>query len=132
MTERPWHERTPHVVGASIAALIAIALLYFAATWLTRHYNQPAPPPVPVIVDNSTTPHTAASTTSATTTSSSTTPPSTTDIDLPLTTDTTTSTTPTTETSITQSRQSHTTNDPRWPYPFTSRPHTTVLPQPPR
>ncbi len=30
MTERPWHERTPHVVGASIAALAAIALLYFA------------------------------------------------------------------------------------------------------
>lgn len=129
MTERPWHERTPHVVGASIAALIAIGLLYFAGAWLTRHYNQPQPAPVPVIVETPGTSASAASTTSSTTTSSSTTPPSTTDIDLPLTTDTTT---PTTETSITQSRQSHPTSDPRWPYPFTSRPHTTVLPQPRR
>ncbi len=128
MTERPWHERTPHVVGASIAALIAIGLLYFAGAWLTRHYNQPQPAPVPVIIDSSTTPGTAASTTtSSATTSSSTTPPSTTEIDLPPATDTTTTST---ETSITQSRQSHTTTDPRWPYPFTSRPHTTVLPQP--
>lgn len=129
MTERPWHERTPHVVGASIAALIAIGLLYFAGAWLTRHYNQPQPAPVPVIVDSSTTQQTAASTTMSSTTSSSTTPPSTTDIDLPSSTDTTTTST---ETSITQSRQSHTTPDPRWPYPFTSRPHTTVLPQPRR
>ncbi len=127
MTERPWHERTPHVVGASIAALIAIGLLYFAGAWLTRHYNQPQPPPVPVIVETPGTSASAASTTSSTTTSSSTTPPSTTDIDLPSSTDTTTTST---ETSITQSRQSHPTSNPRWPYPLPPRSHTTVLPQP--
>ncbi len=127
MTERPWHERTPHVVGASIAALTAIALLYFAGSWLTRHYNQPQPPPVPVIVDDSGHSSTTAMTTTPSSTSYASTPPSTTDIDLPLPTDTTTTST---ETSITQSRQSHPTTDPRWPYPFTSRPHTTVLPQP--
>ncbi|MDR3659508.1 MAG: hypothetical protein P4L86_03675 [Mycobacterium sp.] len=131
MTERPWHERTPHVVGASIAALIAIAVLYFAATWLTRHYNQPAPPPVPVIVDSDTPHTTAGTTTSSSTTSSSTTPPSTTDIDLPLTTDTTSGTTATTPTSITQSRHANTPSDPRWPYPLPPSQHTTVLPQPP-
>lgn len=131
MTQRPWHERTAPLLGASIAALAALALLYFTGSWLVRHYNQPAPPPIPVIVDGSTTPQ-ATSTNTSSSTSSSMTPPSTTDIDLPLTTDTTGTTTPTTDTSITQSRQSHTTSDPRWPYPFTSRPHTTVLPQPRR
>lgn len=132
MTERPWHERTPHVVGASIAALAVIALLYFAGSWLMRHNNQPQPPPVPVVVDDT---GRSAQTTMTTTTSPSSsyvsTTPSTTDIDMPPT-DTTTSTTTSTETSITQSRQSHPTSDPRWPYPFTSRPHTTVLPQPRR
>jgi hypothetical protein len=124
VTQRPWHERTPHVIGASIAALIAIALLYFAATWLIGHYNQPTPPPVPVIVDSPASPATTAATTT-TSSSYATTPPSTTDIDLPLTTETTSGTTPTTSTptSITQSRHMHS--------PETTQ-HTTVYPQPQR
>ena len=40
MTERPWHERTPHLVGASIAALAAIALLYFAGAWLRSGFHE--------------------------------------------------------------------------------------------
>lgn len=118
------------MVGASIAALIVIALLYFAVTWVVRNYNQPPVPPAQYIEPTNTV--TRISTTTTTPTITSTVPPQTSEIDNPTpdsstsgssdtsATDTSSSpTTPTTTTSvsITQSRHSHYGPDPNWQRP---------------
>ncbi|MDH6243234.1 hypothetical protein [Mycobacterium sp. OTB74] len=119
--ERPWHERTPLVLGASIAALAAIALIYFAVSYLSRQYEQPKPPP-PVISDNAPwAPATIRTTTTQSTsqTNTSVIAPSTSEIENPIsgtpsdtdtgesTTSGSTTTTTTTSTSVTESRPNH-------------------------
>ncbi|MGB8402588.1 MAG: hypothetical protein WCE30_00770 [Mycobacterium sp.] len=122
---RPWHERTPQVLGASVAALIVIGLLYFAASCVSRHYDQPPPAPSQYIQPNQTT---ALGTTTTTTTNTitSTVPPQTSEIDVST---PDTSATTTTSTSITQSRQSHYGPNATAPQPRSS-PHITVYPRP--
>ena len=134
---RPWHERTPLVIGASVAALAVIALLYFTATWVMRNSNQPPTPPTQYLEPTDTVTRSATTTATTTPTITSTVPPQTTEIENPTPesgtsgSSDTSPTTPTTTTSvsITQSRHNHYDTDRRWPYPLRPTPHTTVLPQ---
>ena len=129
-TPRPWHERTPLVVGASLAALIVIALLYFAVSSVSRHYDQPPPAPTQYLGPPGTTTATARTALATTPTSTTTVPVQTSEIDNPSTetstdtsgTETTSTSTSTSEppTSITQSRHNHATDD-RQPYPLPGR-----------
>lgn len=97
--ERKWHERTSTLAGASIAALIAIALIVWGALFLTRQFNQPEQAPTefvtPSFADDSARSTSVATTTTETITSTS--PPATTDINDPdaTTSSTTSSTSPT-------------------------------------
>jgi cytoskeletal protein RodZ len=128
---RPWHERTPLVVGASIGVLIVIGLLYFAVSAVAPNYDQPPRLPAQYIEPTNTV-TTAGTATTTASTITSTVPPQTSEIDNPTsgtsTSDTSTTTT-TTSVSITQSRRNHYGGDPRWPYPLPPSAHTTVLPQ---
>ncbi|WP_234794079.1 hypothetical protein [Mycolicibacterium flavescens] len=81
----PWYNRTPEVVGASLAALVVIGLLVFGATFVSRQFSEP-PPQAPLnFVEPSftsapsRTPSSPA-TTATTGTITSTSPPQTTDI----------------------------------------------------
>jgi cytoskeletal protein RodZ len=133
---RPWHERTPLVLGASIAALLVIALLYFAVSFVDRNYNPPPRAPSQYIEPTDTTATATATASTAITTTptiTSTVPPQTSEIDNPTSqtssSDTSTTSTTTTSVSITQSRRSHYGPDARWPYPMRPAPNTVVPPQ---
>lgn len=130
-TVRPWHERTPLVIGASIGALIVIGLLYWAISAVARHYNQPPPAPTQYVGPPNTTIATVRTTATATqATPTSTVPIQTSEIDNPSTdtsgetsgTDTSpsspstsTSSTSSTPTSVTQSRHNHATDGRAYP-----------------
>jgi hypothetical protein len=45
LTEPPWHERTSTLVGASVAALLALGILYFLISTVARQFNEPDPAP---------------------------------------------------------------------------------------
>lgn len=74
-----WHERTPTVVGASIAALLALLLMYFAVSCVAQEYNSPNQGPQYYIDPGASSSRTS-TTTSTTSTITSTSPPVTTDI----------------------------------------------------
>jgi hypothetical protein len=78
----PWHERTSNVVGASIAGLVVIGLLFLLGSYIARSFNEPDQAPQYYLdVPGSTssrTQSTSATTTTETVTSTS--PPVTTDI----------------------------------------------------
>ncbi len=44
-TEPAWHERTSILVGASVAALVVLALLYFIISTMVRSFSDPEPAP---------------------------------------------------------------------------------------
>ena len=139
---RPWHERTPLVIGASVAALAVIALLYFTVTWVMRNSNQPPAPPTQYLEPTDTVTRIGTTTATTTPTITSTVPPQTTEIANPTpepstsgtsgssdtsatdTSPTTTTPTTTTSVSITQSRHSHYGPDPDW---NPQRPRTRVV-----
>ncbi|WP_173007857.1 hypothetical protein [Mycolicibacterium sp. P1-18] len=79
--ERPWHERTSTVVGASVGAIAIIGVLYLLISYMVGGSDEPGSDqqyyPAPSFSDRS-----AASTTSSTSTETitSTSPPVTTDI----------------------------------------------------
>ena len=78
---RPWHERTSTVVGASVAGLAVIGILFLLASYIAREFNTPDQAPQYYIDEPSRS--SRVSTTSATTTTqtvTSTSPPVTTDI----------------------------------------------------
>jgi hypothetical protein len=97
LTEPPWHERTSTVVGATAAAILALAILYFLISTVARQFNDPDPAPSYYVDPGDTSSYSRSSTTTTTETITSTVPPVTTEINPG---DTTTPTTTTSGTDI--------------------------------
>jgi hypothetical protein len=97
LTEPAWHERTSTVVGASVAALLALAILYFLISTVARQFNQPDQAPGYYVDPGSSSSFSRSATTTTTGTITSTVPPVTTEINPGDT--ATTTTTPTTTSS---------------------------------
>jgi hypothetical protein len=101
-----WHNSTPALAGASVAALAVIGLVVAAAVFITGQFNEPDHTPAQLVdsTANSTpTTATAPGTPSTTETVTSTSPIVTTDINLPS--DTPTSSTDTTSSGTSSSRR---------------------------
>lgn len=83
LSETPWYNRTPEVVGASVLGVLVIGILVFAVTYVARQFNEP--PQAPLYYVEPSFSATATSTSSATTTQTitSTSPPVTSDINGP-------------------------------------------------
>jgi cytoskeletal protein RodZ len=118
---RPWHERTSTVIGASVAGLVVIGILFLVASYVTKQYDQPEQAPQ-YIVDEPSGSSSATYSSSATSTTeiiTSTSPPVTTDINpgdetttsSTSNTDTTSSGTSTSTTTTTTRRPPDTTDD---------------------
>jgi hypothetical protein len=93
----PWHNSTPAVAGASVAALAMIGLVVAAAVYLTGQFGEPDRTPAEFVDSTSATTPTAPgapATPSTTETITSTSPIVTTDINLPTDTPTSTPETP--------------------------------------
>jgi cytoskeletal protein RodZ len=99
LSEPPWHEHTPTVVGASVAALLAIAILYFLISTVARQFNEPDQAPSYYVDPGSSSSFSQTSATTTSETITSTVPPVTTEINPGDTSSTTPSTTTTTDTS---------------------------------
>jgi hypothetical protein len=80
LSEPPWHEHTPTVVGASVAALLALAILYFLISTVARQFNEPDPAPSYYVDPGSSSSFSRTSATTTTETITSTVPPVTTEI----------------------------------------------------
>jgi len=93
LTEPAWHERTSTVVGASAAALLALAILYFLISTVARQFNEPDPAPGYYVDPGSSSSNSLSATTTTTETITSTAPPVTTEINPGDTSTTTTTTT---------------------------------------
>jgi hypothetical protein len=131
----PWYNRTPNVIGASVAGLAVIGILIAAVTFMSREFNEPTQAPLNYVEPTFSATATGSSSTPTTTaTITSTSPPVTTDINGPTSTtssaDTSSSDT-STSTRITQSRES---NDGSAPTTTRRGPRTnvtrTLYPQP--
>lgn len=75
-----WHERTPTLLAASVAGLVAIGLVVWLSLFVVRQVNEPVPPPeyvTPTFADESSA---TSTTTGSTSTTSSYVPPETSDI----------------------------------------------------
>jgi hypothetical protein len=96
---QPWHNRTPALVGASVAAIVVIGLLVMAGTFVARQFNQPDQAPINFVPPSFSASATAAVSATPTTTATitSTSPPVTTDIDGPSTTTSSSSNSSTTD-----------------------------------
>jgi cytoskeletal protein RodZ len=80
----PWYNRTPAVIGASVAGLAAIGILIAAVTFVSRQSNEPEQAPQNYVEPSFSATTTGSSSTPTTTaTITSTSPPVTTDIDGP-------------------------------------------------
>jgi len=117
--QTPWYNRTPNVVGASVAGLAVISVLIAAVTYVTGQSNEPSQAPLYYVEPSfSATATRSASTPTTTATITSTSPPVTTDINGPTSTppsssDTSSSSEPSTSTRVTQSRPSNDESVPR-------------------
>lgn len=76
-----WHERTSTVVGASIAALAVLALLWLVISYTTHAFNDPEPTSQYYPEPSGSAGSTSTTTNTSTETITSTSPPVTTDID---------------------------------------------------
>ncbi|WP_319448241.1 MULTISPECIES: hypothetical protein [unclassified Mycobacterium] len=97
-SEPPWHEHTPTVVGASVAALLALAILYFLISTVARQFNEPDQAPSYYVDPGSSSSFSRTSATTTSETITSTVPPVTTELNPGDTSSTTTTTTTTTTT----------------------------------
>jgi hypothetical protein len=80
----PWYNRTPAVIGASVAGLAVIGILIAAVTFVSRQVNEPEQAPLNFVEPSFSATATGSSSTPTTTaTITSTSPPVTTDIDGP-------------------------------------------------
>jgi cytoskeletal protein RodZ len=78
---QPWHNRTPAVVGASLAALVVVGILIVAATAMARQFGEPEQAPLDFVAPTySVTDSQSAASATTTQTITSTSPPETTDI----------------------------------------------------
>nr|WP_163899590.1 hypothetical protein [Mycolicibacterium pulveris] len=78
---QPWYNRTPAVLGASIAGLAVIGLLVFVVSAAAGQFGEPEQAPLHFVEPSYSTPTTPAATTTATTaTVTTTSPPQTTDL----------------------------------------------------
>lgn len=106
--QTPWYNRTPNVIGASVAGLAVIGVLIWAVTFVSGQFSEPTQAPLYYVEPSfSATPTRSSSTPTTTATITSTSPPETTDINGPTSTppsDTSSSSEPSTSTRITQSR----------------------------
>ena len=122
----PWYNRTPALVGASVAGLAVIGILIAAVTFVSHHFNEPDQAPLNFVEPSfSATATHSLSTPTTTATITSTSPPVTTDIDAPSSTTTSSSsdTSSGTDTS-TPTRTAWTAPPPNW-RPDESPPNTT-------
>lgn len=80
----PWYNRTPALVGASVAGLAVIGILIAAVTFVSRQFNEPDQAPLNFVEPSfSATATHSPSTPTTTATITSTSPPVTIDIDAP-------------------------------------------------
>ena len=80
----PWYNRTPALVGASVAGLAVIGILIAAVTFVSGQFNEPEQAPLNYVEPSFSATATGSSSTPTTTaTITSTSPPVTTDIDGP-------------------------------------------------
>lgn len=70
-TTPAWHERTPTLLGASAAALLALLLMYFAVSCVAQEFNTPNEGPQYFIDPGASTSGSYGSSTSGTSTSTS-------------------------------------------------------------
>ena len=109
-SETPWYNRTPNVIGASVAGIAAIGIIIAAVTFVSRQFDEPDQAPLNFVDPSfsATASHSSTSTTTATITSTS--PPVTTDINGP------SSTTSSSDTSSTETSSGPNT---AWTRPYT-------------
>ena len=108
----PWYNRTPAVIGASVAGLAANGILIAAVTFVSRQSNEPEQAPLNYVEPSFSATATGSSSTPTTTaTITSTSPPVTTDIDGP------SSTTTSSDTSSSSSTDTSTRT--AWTKPYT-------------
>ena len=135
-TEPAWHERTPTLVGASAAALVVLALLYFLISTMVREFGEPDQAPQYYLDPGGTSSAYRTATSSTTTqTITSTSPPVTSDINPGDPTSTTSGTdTSSSDTSTRTSTRRPTTDDDDEPRTTRSRPRLnetrTLYPRP--
>ena len=100
-SDTPWYNRTPTVIGASVAGIAAVAIMIAAVTFVARQFSEPEQAPLNFVdpTFTATASHSSTSTTTATITSTS--PPVTTDINGPSSTTSSSSDTSTTDTTST-------------------------------
>ena len=137
-SETPWYNRTPNVIGASVAGIAAIGIMIAAVTFVSRQFDEPEQAPLNFVDPSYSATASHSSTTTTTATITSTSPPVTTDIDGPSSTTSSsdTSSTDTTSTTHTAWTQPYTPPSGGEPSPSTTRrgPRTnvtrTLYPQP--
>jgi hypothetical protein len=98
--QSPWYNRTPAVIGASVAGLAVIGILIAAVTFVSGQFNEPDQAPLNFVDPSfSATTTRSSSTPTTTATITSTSPPVTTDIDGPSSTTSSSATSSSTDTS---------------------------------
>ncbi|MFG1933060.1 hypothetical protein ACGFK1_20815 [Mycobacterium sp. NPDC048908] len=111
-SETPWYNRTPNVIGASVAGLAVIGILIAAVTFVARQYSEPHQAPLNYVDPTFSATAGQSSTPTTTATITSTSPPVTTDINAP-------SSTTTTPSSDTSSTETTSTTHTAWTQPYT-------------
>lgn len=107
----PWYNRTPNVIGASVAGLAVIGILIAAVTFVSRQFSEPEQAPLNFVDPSFSATATGSSSTPTTTgTITSTSPPVTTDINGP---------SSTTSSSDTSSTDTTSTTRTAWTQPYT-------------
>ena len=98
-SETPWYNRTPNVIGASVAGIAAIGIIIAAVSFVVGQFDEPTQAPLNFVDPTFTATASNSSTTTTTATITSTSPPVTTDMDGPSSTTPSSSDTSSTETS---------------------------------
>jgi hypothetical protein len=96
--ETPWYNRTPNVIGASVAGIAAIAIIIAAVTFVARQFGEPEQAPLNFVTPSFSASASQSSTPTTTATITSTSPPVTTDINGPSSTTSSSSDTSSTDT----------------------------------
>jgi hypothetical protein len=108
--ETPWYNRTPNVIGASVAGIAAIAIIIAAVTFVARQFSEPEQAPLNFVTPSFSASASHSSTPTTTATITSTSPPVTTDINGP---------SSTTSSSDTSGTDTTSTTHTAWTQPYT-------------